>query len=248
MADQQDGDVVCQVCHESKPRDEVVPARLVRASVIDTIRKEYPDWSPDGYICLTDLQHFRGLRVRNLVEEELGGLSAAEEEVVKSFEAQQVLARNLNDEFDRNLALGQRVADRVADFGGSWAFIGSFGGIIVLWIALNSVALLTHHFDPFPFILLNLVLSCLAAMQAPVIMMSQNRQEAKDRLRAEHDYQVNLRAELEIRALSARLDELLRHQWQGLLEIQQVQTEMMEELTRHATAQASTDTGGQGKG
>ena len=107
----------------------------------------------------------------------------------------------------------------------------SFGVILVVWIAINSIALI-WRFDPYPFILLNLVLSCIAALQAPVIMMSQNRQEAKDRLRAEHDYQINLKAELEIRHLNAKIDLLLTHQWHRLLEIQQIQTELIEELAR----------------
>ncbi len=124
------------------------------------------------------------------------------------------------------------MADRVATFGGSWNFILIFGSVLLVWIAVNSIALLSKPFDPFPFILLNLVLSCLAAIQAPVIFMSQNRQEAKDRLRAENDYRVNLKAELEIRHLHAKLDLLLTHQWQRLLEIQQVQTDLLSELGR----------------
>jgi len=124
--------------------------------------------------------------------------------------------------------LGERVADRVAEFGGSWSFIVLFWTVLGGWIILNSVSLLTHPFDPYPYILLNLVLSCLAAIQAPIIMMSQNRQEARDRLRAEHDYGVNLKAELEIRHLVARIDQLVTHQWQRLLEIQRLQLELLE--------------------
>jgi uncharacterized membrane protein len=240
MPDPQTDRVVCQICHESKPRDEMMPAGTIRPSVAELITKQHPDFSPEGYICLTDLQHFRGERVRALVEQELGELSETETEVVKSFEAQQVLAKNINDEFDRELTLGQRVADKVAAFGGSWAFILIFIGIILCWMTANVILLARHPFDPYPFMALNLVLSCLAALQAPVIMMSQNRQETKDRMRAEHDYQVNLKAELEIRGLNARIDELLKHQWQGLLEIQQVQTDMMEQLVRHTQAESGT--------
>jgi uncharacterized membrane protein len=104
---------------------------------------------------------------------------------------------------------GERLSDNLASFGGSWVFIISFFSILVSWIALNSLLLLTQPFDPFPFILLNLVLSCLAAIQAPIIMMSQNRQEARDRARAEHDYAINLKAEAEVRALHAKVDSLL---------------------------------------
>ena len=106
----------------------------------------------------------------------------------------------------------------------------SFAVVMAIWIVINTVALLRRPFDPFPYILLNLVLSCLASIQAPVIMMSQNRQEAKDRLRAEHDYRVNLKAEVEIRQINVKMDQLLTHQWQRLLEIQQIQTELMEEV------------------
>jgi uncharacterized membrane protein len=223
---------VCQICHEAKPADEVLPARMVPGAVAEIIRKEHPEWSDEGYVCVSDLNHYRMERVRRLVTEEMGGLTEVETEVVQSLADQDILSRNTNVEFEGARTYGERVSDRIASFGGSWPFIFTFGGVLVAWIAVNTVGLLRPPFDPYPYILLNLVLSCLAAVQAPIIMMSQNRQEARDRLRSEHDYQVNLKAELEIRSLSARIDELLRHQWHGLLEIQQVQTEMMEELAR----------------
>ncbi|HSA81745.1 MAG TPA: DUF1003 domain-containing protein, partial [Geminicoccaceae bacterium] len=120
--------------------------------------------------------------------------------------------------------------DAIAAFGGSWTFILLFGAVILVWVLINAVALLARPFDPYPFILLNLVLSCLAAVQAPIIMMSQNRQEARDRLRSENDYRVNLKAELEIRHLHEKLDHLLQHQWERLMEIQQIQIELMNEI------------------
>ena len=118
----------------------------------------------------------------------------------------------------------------MASFGGSWAFIIIFGSVLLAWIVVNSVVLMRRPFDPYPYILLNLILSCLAAIQAPIIMMSQNRQEARDRLRAEHDYEVNLKAEIEIRQLHVKLDQLINHSWHRLLDIQQVQIDLMEEL------------------
>jgi uncharacterized membrane protein len=124
------------------------------------------------------------------------------------------------------------MADHLASFGGSWTFIIIFGSILLMWIGLNSLLLLKKPFDPYPFILLNLVLSCLAAIQAPVIMMSQNRQEAKDRLRSQYDYQVNLKAELEIRHLHDKIDHLLSNQWERLVEIQQIQIDLLSELAR----------------
>lgn len=155
-----------------------------------------------------------------------------EQQVVKSLKEQELLSSNINAEFDRKLTFGGRLADRVADYGGSWRFIGIFMGVLLVWIVINSIVLIQKPFDPYPFILLNLVLSCIAAIQAPIILMSQNRQEAKDRLRSEYDYRINLKAELEIRHLHEKIDHLLMNQWHRLLEIQEIQTELMEELAR----------------
>jgi len=224
--------VVCQICHKPQKPGHVVPAELITGPVLETIRKARPDWSQDGFICLPDLNRFRALYVEEVLEIEKGELSSLDQDVVQSLKEQELLSANINVEFDRELTLGERLADRVAEFGGSWRFILCFTAVMILWICANSVVLLRQPFDPYPYILLNLVLSCLAAVQAPVIMMSQNRQEAKDRLRAEHDYRVNLKAELEIRSLNLKIDQLLTHQWQRLLEIQRIQTELMEELTR----------------
>jgi len=130
----------------------------------------------------------------------------------------------------KDVTLGEKMADGLASFGGSWTFLIIFGSILFIWIGLNSILLLKKPFDPYPFFLLNLVLSCIAAVQAPVIMMSQNRQEAKDRLRSQHNYQVNLKAELEIRQLHDKIDHLLSHQWERLVEIQQIQIDLLSEL------------------
>ena len=151
---------------------------------------------------------------------------------MRSLKENGLLSKNINIEFDQKLTFGERLADRIAHFGGSWSFIVIFVGVLLLWVAANSVILIWRPFDPYPFILLNLVLSGLAVIQAPIIMMSQNRQEAKDRFRSEHDYSINLKAELEIRHLHEKIDHLLKNQWQRLLEIQEIQMELMEELTR----------------
>ncbi len=119
------------------------------------------------------------------------------------------VSKNVNVIHDKRLTFGQRMADGMAKFAGSWTFIIAFMSLLIFWILLNSVLLLTRHFDPFPFILLNLILSCLAAIQAPIIMMSQNRQEAKDRIRADHDYEVNLKAEEQIERLHGKIDRLM---------------------------------------
>jgi uncharacterized membrane protein len=128
---------------------------------------------------------------------------------------------------EERLTFGQRLSDRLADLAGSWSFIIVFGLTLGVWVLLNTAALV-HHWDAYPYILLNLFLSMLAAIQAPVIMMSQNRQEDRDRLRAEHDYEVNLKAEIEIEDLHHKIDELRQNQWQELIAIQNRQLEMLE--------------------
>lgn len=224
--------IFCQICSERKTPGEVVPADSVRSSVIDLIRKDHPEWSDQGYICITDLNHYRAKYVEELLEKEKGEVSTLEEKVISAMEDRSVLSEDTTAVFDRQLTIGERVADRIADFAGSWTFIILFFVILVTWIAINSLILLFRPFDPFPFILLNLVLSCIAAIQAPIIIMSQNRQEARDRLQARHDYQVNLKAELEIQNLHEKIDHLLINQGQRLLEIQKIQVELMEELAR----------------
>jgi len=232
MARKRQKTLICQICGKHKKPSEVIPAELIREPVIKIIRKTHPDWSSSGFICISDLNHFRAKYVEDIIRRDKGEVSALEKQVVKSLEEQGLLSENVNIVFDRRLTLGERLADKIADYAGSWRFIGIFFAVLILWIAINSVVLIWKPFDPYPFILLNLILSCLAAIQAPVIIMSQNRQETKDRLRAENDYRVNLKAEVEIRHLHEKMDHLLINQWQRLLEIQEVQTELMEEVAR----------------
>jgi uncharacterized membrane protein len=232
MTTKQRETVTCQICKKQKKIYEAYPADFVRKPVAEIITKAHPDWSSDGYICFQDLNHFRSVYVQSVIEADKGELSVIEKQVINCLQEQELLSKNLNIEYDRQLSLGERMADKVADFGGSWRFIGIFAAILFLWVLLNSLVFFWRPFDPYPFIFLNLLLSCLAAMQAPVIMMSQNRQEAKDRLHAEHDYRVNLKAELEIRHLHEKIDHLLTNQWQRLLEIQEIQLELMEELSQ----------------
>jgi uncharacterized membrane protein len=222
----------CPVCGETRPARAAVHGAMIRPAIVELVRRAKPDWTPHDSVCTTCLHRFRAEYVEDVLEGERGALSRLEAQVVQSLKEQELLTADTNAQFDRGLTLGQRIADRVATFGGSWAFILLFGATIVAWIAVNTVGMLHRSFDPFPFILLNLVLSCLAAIQAPVIMMSQNRQEAKDRLRAENDFRINLKAELEIRHLNDKLDLMLSQHWQQLLEIQRTQMELMEEMTQ----------------
>jgi len=224
--------MACNICGKTKARSMMMPAALVRNAVVEQIKAAYPDWKPEGYICLSDLNRFRMKYIQNLLESEKGELTALDQEVLESLQHHETLSSNVEAEFEKDLALGEKMADKLASFGGSWTFLMIFASILLIWIALNSFLLLKRPFDPYPFILLNLVLSCLAAVQAPVIMMSQNRQEAKDRLRSQQDYQVNLKAELEIRHLHEKIDHLLSHQWERLVEIQQIQIDLLSELAR----------------
>jgi uncharacterized membrane protein len=230
MAKKTSRTAICQICKKRKALNEILPATLVRDPIVEIIMKNHPDWSSEGFICLDDLNHFKAEYVRAILEADKGELSTLEEQVMKSLRKEKLLSKNINIEFEEQLTLGDRLADKIAAFGGSWRFIGIFAAILLVWIVMNTAVLIWKPFDPYPYILLNLVLSCLAAIQAPVIMMSQNRQEDKDRLRAQHDYLINLKAELEIRHLHEKMDHLLRNQWQRLLEIQAIQTELMEGL------------------
>jgi len=204
----------------------------IRPSLAEFIKKSVPEWDDKGFVCLDDLGESRKDYVKEVLQDEIGELSTLDNEVIESLQQHEILSSDFSKQFETKLTFGERLSDRIASFGGSWRFIILFGVVIVFWIAINVVLLATGAFDPFPFILLNLILSCLAALQAPVIMMSQNRVEARDRLRAENDYKVNLKAELEIRHLHEKIDHLLRRQYNRLFEIQQIQIELLEEIGR----------------
>ncbi len=155
-------------------------------------------------------ENVRGLAAK-LLSKGYDDLPEREQRVLRRIASRAAISRNINDSFHDDLSFGQRVADRVAEFGGSWTFILIFAGFITLWVALN-LWLLSRPADPYPFVFLNLILSMIAALQAPVIMMSQNRQSAKDREAAAHDYEVNLKAELEIMSLHEKLDDMRQRQ------------------------------------
>jgi uncharacterized membrane protein len=205
-------------------------AELIRPSLLEFIKKETPALDSKGFICFDDLGEFRKDYVKEVLQDEIGELSALDHEVIESLQQHEILSSDISKQFEKKLTFGERLSDRIAEFGGSWKFLITFGAVLLIWIVVNGVLVVTHAFDPYPFILLNLILSCLAAVQAPIIMMSQNRAEARDRLRAENDYKVNLKAELEIRHLHEKLDHLLRRQYNRLFEIQQIQIELLEEI------------------
>jgi uncharacterized membrane protein len=220
----------CAICGKAFPARNVVSGELIHGEVAAQILKEHPDWSADKFICRADLGRFRGQYVHALLESERGELSSLEQEVVRSLREHELLSSNVEEELEQHWTMGERLADRIAAFGGSWTFLLCFAVFLLLWIGMNSLVLLWRPLDPYPFIFLNLILSCVAAVQAPVIMMSQNRQEAKDRARSQHDYQINLKAELEIRHLHEKVDHLLSHQWERLVQIQELQLELLSDL------------------
>lgn len=214
------------------PRGEEVKGQDIREGIFDLIQSYFPVFTKDDYISNAELNHYRRLYLTSLITQEKGELAVIDRDVMEAIKNNSILSENIQDEIEGQLTIGQKLADKIAVFGGSWTFILTFFSFILIWISVNIWFLATQPFDPFPFILLNLILSCLAAIQAPIIMMSQNRQEQKDRKRSEHDYKINLKAELEIKLLSEKIDHLLVHQNKKLLEIQEVQTDYLEDLMR----------------
>lgn len=220
----------CAICGKMFPIENLVKGSAVRDQVFDLIVQELPGWTPDKYICEADLATYRLRYVHDILFDEKGALSALEENVVQNLKNHELISENIEKQFDHKWSFGERLSDKIAEFGGSWTFIIIFGIFMFIWIVLNSVFLLFRPYDPYPFILLNLILSTLAAIQAPIIMMSQNRQEDKDRVRSQHDYKVNLKAEVEIRTLHEKVDHLLTHQWDRLVQIQELQMELLNEI------------------
>ena len=208
---------------------EKVSAKLVRKSILDFIRKEHPGFEGEKCMSMSELHAFREQYIAEMLVKETGELSVLEQTVVDALSDNATLSDKLDDEL-QDFTFGQKIADKVASFGGSWTFIISFLSFLLIWIAANVFILANKGFDPYPFILLNLILSCVAALQAPVIMMSQNRTEERDRDRAKKDYMINLKSELEIRMLHEKIDHLLLHQEQSMVEIQKVQMDMMQDI------------------
>jgi uncharacterized membrane protein len=214
------------------PVSDKISAKTIRHSILNLIQKDNPQFSHESSLSRNELNVYREKYITEYLIKEIGELSDLEKSVLASLSNNTTLTDKIEGDDQQNLTTGQKVADKVASFGGSWTFIISFGVFIFIWITINVFWLVNKSFDPYPFILLNLILSCLAALQAPVIMMSQNRQEEKDRQRAKNDYMINLKSELEIRTLHEKIDHFIIDQQQELLEIQKVQVEMMADILK----------------
>lgn len=209
--------------------NEKVAARTIHPPILKAIQTDHPEFKHSDVCSLTELNIYRQKYIADYLAREVGELSILESTVLDALKNKNLITERFGEN-DEPLTLGQRMADRIATFGGSWRFIFAFGAFLLIWISINIFWLQNRAFDPFPFILLNLMLSCLAALQAPFIMMSQNRQEEKDRERARKDYMVNLKSELEIRILHEKIDHLMIHQQHELIQIQKVQIEMMKDI------------------
>lgn len=224
--------IINHITKKEIQRGEEIKGAFIREGIFNLIQSDYPDFDKDSYISNDELNQYRRRYLTALIIQEKGEIAELDKDVMEAIKNNSTMSEQIQEEMDASLTLGQKLADKIATFGGSWTFIIAFFSFILLWILVNLVVLTTKPFDPFPFILLNLILSCLASIQAPIIMMSQNRQEQKDRQRSEQDYKINLKAELEIRLLSEKIDHLIIHQNKKLLDIQELQTDYLEDLVR----------------
>ena len=220
----------CSLCQSAVDGRSLRSPQKLENRIIDLIKQDRPEWEANRGICPNCLETYRAKKFVGYLEAEYQKLSEIEHAVVSKITRRGRVSGVVHQEFETTMTFGERVADKVAQFGGSWRFISLFGGILVAWMLVNAWVLASHPFDPYPFILLNLVLSTLAALQAPVIMMSQNRQAHKDRMQANQDYEINLMAEIEIRDLHDKLDSLRFKQWHELWHIQKRQIELLEHL------------------
>jgi uncharacterized membrane protein len=223
---------ISDISKKEFPLSERVSAKTIRNSLLSYMQKENPEFTENNYLSLSEFNFYREKYISSYLVDEIGELTELEKTVLKSITDNTTLTDKIDSADNTSLTIGQKIADKVASFGGSWKFIISFGVFIVIWISANIYWLANKGFDPYPFILLNLILSCLAALQAPVIMMSQNRQEEKDRERGKKDYMINLKSELEIRTLHEKIDHLIMHQEEELLEIQKIQIEMLNDILK----------------
>jgi uncharacterized membrane protein len=220
----------CAIC--GKEARQPLRFGAVRPAIASLVAADHPNLTADDIVCAHHVSDYRTRFVAGLLESERGEFTELERQVVESLAREETVSRDVEKAWEKHRSAGEIVADGVANFGGSWTFIIIFFVVLVVWMAFNVWAATRDVFDPYPFILLNLVLSCLAAIQAPIIMMSQNRQEDKDRLRSQNDYRVNLKAELEIRYLHEKMDHLINRQWERLAEIQEIQLEILQDMAQ----------------
>jgi uncharacterized membrane protein len=221
----------CILCGRLMPRADVVRASTVRPRLAEHLAMHQPTkWTGGGHVCRRCLNQARVAFVVERLGQERGELSKVETEVALKAGQHLTIAQNIDEQFRRNVTPAQRAADNVARVGGSWSFVIGFGVVLVVWMIVNTALLAHRAFDPYPYILLNLCLSCLAAIQAPIIMMAQNRAATRDRMQADEDYRTNLKAELEIASLHDKMDHLLHSQFERMVELQEIQLDLLTDL------------------
>ncbi len=222
------------ISQKELPIHELYSGDSLHHQILSLIQKDHPDFNEDSYISTDELHEYRKQYLAKLLKAEKKELNQLDKEVLDTLGQEELLSHKISDQQLPPATFGERVADKVASFGGSWAFIIFFFIFLVVWMLVNVVILATgtRPFDPYPFILLNLILSSLASIQAPIIMMSQNRKESRDRKRAENDYKINLKAELEIRMLHEKIDHLILRQNQRLIDIQEIQSDMLNDILK----------------
>lgn len=221
----------CAICQKPLSDTDSIPILSLRNSLHQLLTQQIPDANKQDHICFPCYENLRSQLMINELKKNERELTKLDKAVMEKLQTREFISMDTDAEINECPTFGEKLSDKIASFGGSWSFIISFGFVLLIWIAFNSFAMTQARFDPYPFILLNLVLSSIAALQAPVIMMSQNRQEAKDRIRSQHDYMVNLKAEIEIRALHEKMDHLLRSQMHTLMEFQEAQLELLQKIS-----------------
>ncbi|HIX01799.1 MAG TPA: DUF1003 domain-containing protein [Candidatus Ligilactobacillus excrementigallinarum] len=217
----------CVICGKHYSIMEGFYLRSLGADLVEQIEEQYKNVKPSSFICLSDLQHIRLSNLEKTINEDLESNRKINANLEKNLNSNHYVVKNTNN---MKLTKGQKIADALAKYAGSWGFIIAFCIFLFLWMSINTLHIFGIHFDSYPFILLNLFLSCLAALQAPIIMMSQNRQAERDRFDAENDYKTNQKTEMELRNLHKKVDQLNEVQWPHLLDIQKTEIEVLTEI------------------
>lgn len=232
---------ICAICGNRFTLMEGLFLRDLSDLLKEQVLKTNSYAKESSFICLKDLQKLRLAHMQTIIDQDLEMDQEMSSKLKKEMAKDTYVITNINDTIYGKRTTGQKLADAVAKFGGSWGFIIAFTVILVVWMTINVMHLFGAHFDPYPFILLNLFLSCVAAIQAPIIMMSQNRQAERDRFDSENDYKTNMKSEMEIRLLHEKLDQLNEVQWPHILDIQKMQIEVLSEIENEIQSLKESD-------
>ena len=226
--------VICQLSGKKVNENDATDGFSIREELMSIIQKKNPDFDVEGWVSNDELNKIKTERIKSLLQEDAGYLGEIEKKVAEAVDKHDFMSKDFTEEDDEeDLTLGQKLSDKVAEFGGSWKFIIIFSVICFGWIGMNVVIYENKGFDPYPFILLNLILSCVAALQAPIIMMSQNRMEEKDRARAINDFKVGLKTEIEISMIDEKINHLVNKQVFHIHETLELQNEMLENIIKN---------------